>query len=238
MPIGSHPIPTREESAYFTEHVSQITDNIYIGTSKMIAAQRTYLKCQVGITHLVNCTATPNPILRDHFEYIHAKLQDEPYQDIMPQISRVIDFMRLAVVMRGKILVYSDRGASRSTAMVLAFLMDTQDLSCFEAFILVKEKRYIAQPNRGFLRQLVRWGENRRQLRNLTKVGTPVVEYRDSPETQTRCALRKQMGKQQFQCLCGTTIIALLAEAEEGGDDGQTLVKTDCDCHVHSFSTF
>ena len=162
---------SREETAYFVEHASKITENIYIGTSS--AVQRTYLKCQLGISHVVNCTMTPNPMLRDHFEVLHAKMQDEPYQDIVPQILRVVGFIRRAVIRKGKVLVYSDRGVSRSAAMVLAFLMDTRDISYFEACILVKERRYIIQPNRGFVRQLARWGENRKALRNLTKVTQP-----------------------------------------------------------------
>jgi len=158
------------ELAYFTENPSQITENIYIGTSKLVASQRTYLKCQLGISHLVNCTMTPNPLLLDHFESFHAKLMDEPYQDIIPHLSRVINFIRRVVVAKGKVMVYSDRGVSRSVAMVLAFLIDTRNMTFFEASILVKEKRYIANPNRGFVRQLARWGANLRTLRNLKMV--------------------------------------------------------------------
>jgi len=98
--------------------------------------------------------------------------------------------------------VYSERGVSRSAAVVIAYIMDKEGISYYEAYIKVPsmfhflgtkiffkahERRYCIQPNRGFARQLSHWGEKRKAKRNLS------------------------IGKQEFQCLCGASVITLLS---------------------------
>ena len=54
----------------------------------------------------------------------------------------------------GKVLVNCWQGASRSTTMVLAYLIKYEKLELAEALRLVKSKRDV-RPNDGFLLQLI-----------------------------------------------------------------------------------
>ncbi len=116
-------------------------------------------------TELLRSEGHINEVSRgDYYLITCLSLPSDPYQDIISQISRVLDFIRRAIVHRGKVyskfihaactrtasdvmstsfqvLVYSERGVSRSVAMVIAYLIDTREMSFYEAFIFVREKR-------------------------------------------------------------------------------------------------
>lgn len=54
----------------------------------------------------------------------------------------------------GKILVHCMEGKSRSTSIVIAYLMNSQGLSLLKSYQHVKCLRFITQPNSNFLDQL------------------------------------------------------------------------------------
>jgi hypothetical protein len=47
------------------------------------------------------------------------------------------------------------QGASRSTAVVLAYLVRRKGMTLRDAFTLVKQRRPVARPNKGFCAQLI-----------------------------------------------------------------------------------
>jgi protein-tyrosine phosphatase len=48
-------------------------------------------------------------------------------------------------------------GVSRSSSVVIAFLMKRNQMSLKDAIEYVKERRPIVEPNRGFMRQLIEY---------------------------------------------------------------------------------
>lgn len=58
-----------------------------------------------------------------------------------------------------KVYVHCHQGVSRSTTVVIAYLMKYLHMSFDEAYDLVIDKRSIADPNRGFIQQLKEYGE-------------------------------------------------------------------------------
>ena len=54
-------------------------------------------------------------------------------------------------------LVHCAAGVSRSASIVLAYLMKYHNISLKDALYLVKQKRPIISPNRGFIRQLIEY---------------------------------------------------------------------------------
>ncbi len=105
---------------------------------------------------MINCTHAPDPY-PDSFIYLHLPLDDKHSQDIVFDINRVIDFVKDVVRVQGRVFVFSDRGHSRSAALVIAWVMYSCQLSVQEAFVYVKDRRYVIEPNRSFLRQLAEW---------------------------------------------------------------------------------
>jgi len=162
------------EHRYFMGTPSMITPSLYI-SSYNPSLDKHLLKNTLHITHIINCTGSPNAF-PDHFEYLHLKLHDDPSQDIWQPLPRVLDFIRDALLHRGKILVFSDKGVSRSAALVIAHLMDTYSQTYIEAFLYVRDRRYIISPNSGFVQQLCKWGAIRRTQKGIDN-GTFEARY-------------------------------------------------------------
>eukprot|EP01112_Ceratiomyxa_fruticulosa_P022187 TRINITY_DN8056_c0_g1_i1.p1 TRINITY_DN8056_c0_g1~~TRINITY_DN8056_c0_g1_i1.p1 ORF type:complete len:289 (-),score=22.57 TRINITY_DN8056_c0_g1_i1:106-972(-) len=139
---------------------TQITPTLYI-SSYTPALQIKYLMCELRITHIVNLTPHPNP-WPDHFEYLHIPtLQDINSQDIVQYLPKVLDFIRDALLHKGKVLIFSERGVSRCAAFAIGYLMDSYSYTFHEAFLHVHERRYIVELNKGFMNQLCKWGMRR-----------------------------------------------------------------------------
>ncbi len=54
-----------------------------------------------------------------------------------------------------RILVHCNLGISRSTTIILAYLMKTYNATVLETFKFLRHRRPIVCPNMGFLRQLI-----------------------------------------------------------------------------------
>lgn len=54
-----------------------------------------------------------------------------------------------------RVLVHCNLGISRSTTLILAYLMKTYQATLYEAFKFLRHRRPIVCPNIGFLRQLI-----------------------------------------------------------------------------------
>ena len=54
-----------------------------------------------------------------------------------------------------RIAIHCQAGMSRSVTIAIAFLIDHYRLTLKTALCLIKEKRSIAKPNNGFMRQLI-----------------------------------------------------------------------------------
>lgn len=153
------------DARFFDLNPSKITENIYLGSFRA-ARDKDLLKRKYGITHVVNGTTDDNP-WPEHFLYHHVTMTDDARQDIRHQLGGCIAFIDEAVEHRGRVLIYSDRGTSRSAALTIAYLMySTQGMSVHEAYVFVKDRRYIVDPNRSFRRQLSQW-ESSGQLEEL-----------------------------------------------------------------------
>ena len=189
------------ERLYFMEKCTKITENLYLG-SITVAQQRDFLRNQLDITHIVNCTEQKNPY-PTHFKYIQVKIPDTATQDILLHFGHINEFVRNAFNQKGKVLIYSDQGVSRSAAFLMAFLMEQYRWSIFESFIFVKEKRYIIHPNIGFVRQLHTYGNRLKAKRN-----TAVAQY---------------------QCFCGSCTFILLSPFD---DSKISPNPKPCACHV------
>lgn len=100
---------------------------------------------------------------------IEVPLDDSPKAPLLSLLERAVDFIRGAVANseNAVILVHCFQGVSRSSSVVLAYLMDAEEMTLEEAMKMVKAKRPIIKPNAGFLQQLANWqaGREERQRR-------------------------------------------------------------------------
>lgn len=144
----------REKIAFFDKECSKVAEHIYLG-GDAVARDRDILK-QNGITHVLNCVGFVCPeYFKADFMYMTLWLQDNPTEDITSILYDVFDYFEDVREKHGRVFVHCCQGVSRSTSLVIAYLMWREGQSFDDAFQYVKSARGIADPNMGFACQLM-----------------------------------------------------------------------------------
>ncbi|XP_043701299.1 protein-tyrosine-phosphatase MKP1-like isoform X2 [Telopea speciosissima] len=144
----------KDRIAFFDKECSKVAEHIYLG-GDAVAKNRDILK-QNGITHVLNCVGFVCPeYFKSDLVYKTLWLQDSPSEDITSILYDVFDYFEDVREQGGRVLVHCCQGVSRSTSLVIAYLMWREGQSFDDAFQFVKQARGIANPNMGFACQLL-----------------------------------------------------------------------------------
>ncbi|XP_048231617.1 protein-tyrosine-phosphatase MKP1 isoform X2 [Ricinus communis] len=144
----------RDKIAFFDKECSKVAEHVYLG-GDAVAKDREILK-QNGITHVLNCVGFVCPeYFKADFVYRTLWLQDSPSEDITSILYDVFDYFEDVREQGGRVFVHCCQGVSRSTSLVIAYLMWREGQSFDDAFQYVKSARGIADPNMGFACQLL-----------------------------------------------------------------------------------
>ncbi|GAB4836561.1 hypothetical protein Ancab_001474 [Ancistrocladus abbreviatus] len=153
-PDKSGTLVKRDKIAFFDKECSKVAEHIYLG-GDAVARDRDILK-QNRITHVLNCVGFVCPeYFKADFLYRTLWLQDSPSEDITSILYDVFDYFEDVREQRGRVFVHCCQGVSRSTSLVIAYLMWREGQSFDDAFQYVKQARGIADPNMGFACQLL-----------------------------------------------------------------------------------
>eukprot|EP00743_Colponemidia_sp_Colp-15_P005793 GILK01006228.1.p1 GENE.GILK01006228.1~~GILK01006228.1.p1 ORF type:complete len:206 (-),score=9.03 GILK01006228.1:186-803(-) len=137
------------------EATSRILEFLYLGSAHSSANKDKLTS--LSIDHIVNVTATnPNHFPLD-FRYMNVKLLDADHEDISKHFDAVFAFIEEARKKGCAVLVHCAAGMSRSSTIVIAYLMKHHNMSLKSAYAFTKARRPIVSPNPGFMRQLVRY---------------------------------------------------------------------------------
>lgn len=145
--------------------VSEIMEGILYLTNWRSAANKEICVNKIGITHVLSCgdEFDPEPLnegsIKKTVTYLQLSVTDDEEQaDVMlDNLKRATAFIHEALIdssTNGKVLVHCAAGISRSTTVVLAYLMEYRNFSLFSAFKLCYEKRNVIWPNVGFMHML------------------------------------------------------------------------------------
>ncbi|XP_056153425.1 dual specificity protein phosphatase 13-like [Lampris incognitus] len=140
-------------------HLDEVHPRIYIGD--MYAAKDKRTLQAHHITHVLNAADgkfnvnTGASFYRDkNITYHGVEAFDMPTFDMSPFFHPAANFIKNALSSpAGKVLVHCAMGLSRSSTLVLAYLMIHEDMTLVEAMRAVSANRNIC-PNAGFLEQL------------------------------------------------------------------------------------
>ncbi|XP_020231917.1 protein-tyrosine-phosphatase MKP1 [Cajanus cajan] len=144
----------RDKIAFFDKECSKVADHVYLG-GDAVARDRDILKHN-RITHVLNCVGFVCPeYFKADFVYRTLWLQDSPSEDITSILYDVFDYFEDVRELGGRVFVHCCQGVSRSTSLVIAYLMWREGQSFDDAFQFVKAARGIADPNMGFACQLL-----------------------------------------------------------------------------------
>ncbi|XP_020651819.3 dual specificity protein phosphatase 13A [Pogona vitticeps] len=139
-------------------HVDKVWPNLFLGD--LVTAHNRFGLWKMGISHVLNAAHGRIFCQGSHefygttIEYHGVPAYDLPDFDLSPYFYPAAEFIHKALTSPGaKILVHCAVGISRSSSLVLAYLMIYHHFSLVQAIQTVKSHRWIF-PNRGFLKQL------------------------------------------------------------------------------------
>ncbi|NXF12367.1 SSH1 phosphatase, partial [Smithornis capensis] len=132
-----------------------IFDHVYLGSewnaSNLEELQRS------GIDYILNVTREIDNFFPGLFVYHNIRVYDEETTDLLAHWNEAYHFINKAKKNHSKCLVHCKMGVSRSASTVIAYAMKEFGWSLEKACNYVKQKRSIAQPNAGFMRQLLEY---------------------------------------------------------------------------------
>ena len=131
---------------------TKITQDIYI--SDLPSAFNRERLHDEGITHIVNMIIGVDSLFPEEFEYLNIPSHDNPSQDLSQYFQETNNFIQNAINHGGKVLVHCSQGISRSSTIIIAYLI-TQGYSYLDALLLLQDKRPIVNTNLGFRQQLL-----------------------------------------------------------------------------------
>lgn len=134
------------------EEASKVLDWIYIGGAEAAANCKSLE--ERGIRHILNCCERI-PFASECTRNQQLRMRDLPTEQLSTHLPSAFVFLDETKSSGGRCLVHCRSGASRSVAVVLAYLVMRERMRLSDAWVLVHTQRPVARPNRGFVEQLI-----------------------------------------------------------------------------------
>lgn len=136
--------------------VHEILPGLWLG-SETAAGDENFFKSH-GIHSVVNCTThIPNHFESKGIKYLRVPVYDSPDQDIDKYFNQAHAFILNQLRIQGHgVLIHCQAGISRSSSVLISFLIKKLNIPYDIAYKIVKNKRAIIQPNSGFETKLKR----------------------------------------------------------------------------------
>jgi len=157
-----------------------LEDELYLGGKEVPPEQ---LRA-AGITHIVRVLDEDSaPLLPDRElrGYLSVRAVDSWQADLRPHFPKVRTFIADALAAEGRAYVHCGMGRSRSTAMVLAYMVGERGMTLRTAFSHVLARRDVSLINFGFLAQLVDLDQETHGVQSLPLLAAFLVLVRRDP---------------------------------------------------------
>ncbi|KAL4630251.1 dual specificity protein phosphatase 22-A-like [Arapaima gigas] len=172
--------------------MNKVVDGLYLGNIR--DSENSEGLSRNGITHILSVYNNAKPVV-EGMTYLCIQASDSSNQNLLQHFKKCIRFIHECRLSGGACLVHCLAGVSRSTTVVVAYLMTVTNYSWEECLCAVKAVRSFVGPNLGFQQQLQEFqmtllAEYRAWLR---------AAYRPSPFEDRRqvAELLRQHGEQQ-----------------------------------------
>ena len=106
------------------------------------------------ITHILCCASGIKNFFPNDFKYLNLDILDSEKVNIRQYFEQTNKFIDDAIKNNGSVLVHSHTGISRSSTILMAYIMNSQKMSVDKVLDLLKSKRDKVNPNAGFIEQL------------------------------------------------------------------------------------
>ena len=141
------------------------TGSLYLGSLSAIE-DPSYLRAN-NVSVIVQVIDAPwiPPLDEKEFTCYKIPILDASSVDLKPYLEGVSAFIHNSLNSGRGVLVHCQQGVSRSTAIVIAYLIRYRGMTYDDAFSFVLHKRPCAKPNEGFVRALREWDGLCRKIR-------------------------------------------------------------------------
>ncbi|UJR07260.1 hypothetical protein I4U23_011548 [Adineta vaga] len=113
---------------------------------------------EIGVKHILNvCDVELDKEINDNFNVLWININDEVSINIQDYFEKTNQFLHLCQNKGEKVLVHCQMGISRSSSIVLAYLIKYDKKNLLDAYDHLVTCRRIASPNFGFFLQLIRY---------------------------------------------------------------------------------
>ncbi|XP_072750243.1 serine/threonine/tyrosine-interacting protein isoform X2 [Anoplolepis gracilipes] len=140
-------------------HMQEVVPGVFLGPYRAASRSNLHSLVNHGITHIICIRQSieanfikPNFPLT--FKYLVLDIADTMTENIIKHFKKVKEFIDESLSSNGRVLVHGNAGISRSAALVVAYIMETYELSQVQADIIVRQRRFCINPNEGFIMQL------------------------------------------------------------------------------------
>jgi len=143
------------ESGTFTPQATEITRGLFI--SDYYTAHDSNTLKALRISHVISVVpGRLDPLPIPPTQVLQIPVEDMPFVDLLPYLDGAVKWIDRALRSHpeAKVLVHCFKGASRSSAVVCAYIMKMKRYPMKDALAYIKSKRPIAEPNFGFVMQL------------------------------------------------------------------------------------
>lgn len=156
-----HVVETETSGGGGCGYVQDLTLDLQVGVIKpwlllgsQDAAHDLELLRQHKVTHILNVAYGVENVFLSEFTYKTISILDVPETNILSYFPECFEFIEQAKLKDGVVLVHCNAGVSRAAAVVIGFLMSSEELAFTNALSLVKEARPSICLNPGFMEQL------------------------------------------------------------------------------------
>jgi protein-tyrosine phosphatase len=104
---------------------------------------------QAGISHILTVASGLSPFYPKDFKYKTIAVADTSQSGLLRHFPAAVAFIKEGIN-RGGVLVHCYAGVSRSSACVIAYLMQEKGMQFQDAFSFASKRRPIIFPNMGF----------------------------------------------------------------------------------------
>jgi serine/threonine/tyrosine-interacting-like protein 1 len=156
---------TVDRNKYLTVYPNSVIENfLYIGSG--VQAKNWKIIRDLNITHIINCSIEHECVFQDVCKYLHVKVEDNLNENIYDELDGAhlfiekaldtydIDIVNGQYVKEPKILIHCNLGISRSSSILIAYIIKKYKFCLKSTINYVRDKRIQVAPNCNFLRQL------------------------------------------------------------------------------------
>ncbi|XP_035192737.1 dual specificity protein phosphatase 22-A-like [Oxyura jamaicensis] len=170
--------------------MSKVVTGLYLGNirnSEDGASLRRH-----GVTHVLSVHTGAKPVLED-MTYLCISASDSSSQNLMQHFKECIKFIHECRLHGGGCLVHCLAGVSRSTTVLVAYLMTVTELGWERCLAATRAARSYASPNPGFQQQLRDYeGTLLKEYRAWIRRDYGRNPFKDQEELQRLLALQEQ----------------------------------------------